>query len=92
MKTKPPIDRFKPAPLPHTAASGAQDYAPLRPGDLPQPVLRPGALDHEKLGSRQPDGSVRPYRPPTFGCVGKLASSSQKLDATIIKQHKEKRK
>ena len=54
--------------------------------------IRPGALDHEKLGSRQPDGSVRPYRPPTFGCVGKLASSSQKLDATIIKQHKEKRK
>ena len=99
VKTKPPIDRtpnsigcFKPAPLPHTAASGAQDYAPLRPGDLPQPVLRPGALDHTKIGSKQADGSVRPYRPPTFGCVGKLASSSQKLDATIIKQHKEKRK
>lgn len=69
MKTKPPIDRtpnsigcFKPAPLPHTAASGAQDYALLRPGDLPQPVLRPGALDHEKHGSLQADGSVKPYQ------------------------------
>ena len=32
--------------------------------DLPQPVLRPGALDHEKHGSRQPDGSVKPYARP----------------------------
>lgn len=23
--------------------------------------IRPGALDHEKLGSRQPDGSVKPF-------------------------------
>lgn len=60
--------------------------------DIGEMAYRPGALDHTKIGSKQADGSVRPYRPPTFGCVGKLASSSQKLDATIIKQHKEKRK
>lgn len=26
-------------------------------------VLRPGALDHEKHGSRQSDGSVKPFSP-----------------------------
>lgn len=26
-------------------------------------VLRPGALDHEKYGSRQSDGSVKPFSP-----------------------------
>ena len=39
-------------------------YEPLTMRDLPQPVLRPGALDHEKHGSRQPDGSVKPYARP----------------------------
>lgn len=55
---------FKPAPLPHTAAAGGPTWTPLKPSDLPQPVLRPGALDHEKHGSRQPDGSVKPYARP----------------------------
>ena len=58
---------FQPAPLPHTAATGRPTYTPLKPGDLPQPVLRPGALDHERYGSRQPDGSVKPYARPV--CV-----------------------
>lgn len=26
-------------------------------------VLRPNALDHERYGSRQPDGSVKPFTP-----------------------------
>ena len=39
-------------------------YQPLTMRDLPQPVLRPGALDHERHGSRQPDGSVKPYARP----------------------------
>lgn len=26
-------------------------------------VLRPGALDHERYGSRQSDGSVKPFSP-----------------------------
>ena len=70
-KLKPSTDHlpnskgcFKPAPLPHTAATGGPDWTPLKPSDLPQPVLRPGALDHEKHGSRQPDGSVKPYARP----------------------------
>ena len=49
------------APLPHTAATGGPTWTPLKPGDLPKPVLRPGAMDHEKYGSRQADGSVKPY-------------------------------
>lgn len=47
-----------------TKPAGAPDWTPLKPGDLPKPVLRPGALDHEKYGSRLPDGSVQPYRKP----------------------------
>lgn len=39
-------------------------YEPLTMRDLPQPVLRPGALDHEKYGSHQPDGTVKPYARP----------------------------
>lgn len=76
MKTKTSIDRtpnsigcFKPAPLPHTAASGARDYTPLKSSDF-APVLRPGALDHEKHGSLQPDGSVKP-----FARIGYLSSN-----------------
>ena len=61
---------FQLAPLPHTAAAGGPTWTPLKPGDLPQPVLRPGALDHTKYGSRQPDGSVRPFKP-----IGYLSSS-----------------
>ena len=44
-----------------TKPAGAPDWTPLKPSDLPQPVLRPGALDHTKYGSRQADGSVKPY-------------------------------
>lgn len=61
---------FQPAPLPHTAAAGGPTWTPLKPSDLPQPVLRPGALDHERYGSRQADGSVRPFKP-----IGYLSSS-----------------
>ena len=39
-------------------------YQPLTMRDLPTPVLRPGALDHEKHGSLQSDGSVKPYARP----------------------------
>lgn len=68
-KIKPSTDHvpfsggcFVLAPLPRSAtAAGAPDWTPLKPSDLPQPVLRPGALDHEKYGSRQPDGSVKPF-------------------------------
>lgn len=45
-------------------------YEPLTMRDLPQPVLRPGALDHTKYGSLQADGSVRPFKP-----IGYLSSS-----------------
>ena len=38
-------------------------FEPLKSSDF-APVLRPGALDHEKHGSRQPDGSVKPYKRP----------------------------
>ena len=82
-KTKPSTDHvpnssgcFVPPPLPHTAATGAPTYIPLKPSDLPQPVLRPGALDHEKYGSRQPDGSVQPYTNTIHGCVGFLKDTT----------------
>ena len=50
----------------HTAhdRSSPPTWTPLKPSDLPQPVLRPGALDHEKYGNRLPDGSIQPYRKP----------------------------
>lgn len=35
-------------------------FEPLKSSDF-APVLRPGALDHEKHGSRQPDGSVKDF-------------------------------
>ena len=34
--------------------------------------MRPGALDHEKHGCRQSDGSVKPYANTVQGCVGFL--------------------
>ena len=62
---------FVPAPLPRSAtAAGAPAWTPLKPSDLPQPVLRPGALDHEKHGNLQTDGSVKP-----FARIGYLSSS-----------------
>ena len=33
-------------------------------------TLRPGCLDHEKHGSLQPDGSVKPYRVPALLMTG----------------------
>lgn len=51
-------------------------YEPLTMRDLPQPVLRPGAIDHEKYGSLQPDGSVRPYTKTVYGCVGFLKDTT----------------
>ena len=44
-------------------------FEPLESSDF-APVLRPGALDHEKYGNRQPDGSVKP-----FARIGYLSSS-----------------
>lgn len=75
-------------PLPHTAASGAQNYTPLTARDLPRPVLRPGAADHEKHGSRQADGSVKPYIKPTHACVGKLLDNAARLTPEVIAKHK----
>lgn len=46
-------------------------YQPLKASDF-EPILRPGAMDHTKYGSRQPDGSVKPYAKPVHGCVGFL--------------------
>lgn len=51
-------------PGPLTPSASAPAWTPLKASDLPQPVLRPGALDHTKYGSRQPDGSVKPYTSP----------------------------
>lgn len=79
---------FQPAPLPHTAATGGPDWTPLKPSDLPQPVLRPGALDHERYGSRQADGSVKPYRAPIHGCVGYLKETALALTPVNIDKHK----
>lgn len=46
-------------------------FEPLKSSDF-APVLRPGALDHTKYGSRQPDGSVKPHTGTLLGCVGFL--------------------
>lgn len=46
-------------------------FEPLKSSDF-APVLRPGALDHEKYGSRQADGSVKPCTGTLLGCVGFL--------------------
>lgn len=51
-------------PTSFTTAAGAPAWTPLKPSDLPQPVLRPGAMAHEKYGNRLPDGSIQPYRKP----------------------------
>ncbi len=51
-------------PGPLTPSASPPAWTPLKASDLPQPVLRPGALDHEKHGSRQADGSVKPYARP----------------------------
>lgn len=39
-------------------------------------IARPGSEDHKQYGSLQPDGTVKPYRPPSHGCVGRLNSSA----------------
>ena len=71
------VGRFVPAQLPRSAtAAGTPAWTPLKPSDLPQPVLRPGAMDHEKYGSLQPDGSVRPYTKTVYGCVGFLKDTT----------------
>lgn len=49
-------------PGPLTPSASAPAWTPLKASDMPQPVLRPGALDHEKHGSLQADGSVKPYQ------------------------------
>lgn len=51
-------------PGPLTPSASAPAWTPLKASDLPAPVLRPGALDHEKYGSLQADGSIHPYRKP----------------------------
>lgn len=56
-------------PSPLTPSASPPAWTPLKASDLPQPVLRPGAIDHEKYGSLQPDGSVRPYTKTVYGCV-----------------------
>lgn len=38
--------------------------------------MRPGALDHERHGSLQADGSVKPYGSTFHGCVGFLKDST----------------
>lgn len=41
-----------------------------------QPV-RPGALDHEKRGSRQPDGSVQPFTGRTVSATSTIQPSQR---------------
>lgn len=36
-------------------------------------TMRPGCLDHERHGSLQPDGSVRPYAPPQYYATSSVA-------------------
>lgn len=35
-------------------------------------IARPEGENHKRHGSRQADGSVKPYRVPMHGCVGQL--------------------
>ena len=50
------------------------EYIPYVP---PQDTSRrPGADDHKRYGSRQADGSVKPYAKPVHGCVGFLKDSA----------------
>ena len=63
-------------PGPLTPSARPPEWIPLKASDLPQPVLRPGALDHTKHGSLQPDGSVKPYTNTKHGCVGFLKDTT----------------
>lgn len=62
-------------------------YQPLKASDF-EPILRPGAMDHTKYGSRQPDGSVKPYTKPVHGCVGKLLDNNSRLTPDVVAKHK----
>lgn len=39
-------------------------------------IARPGGEDHKRHGSRQADGSIKPYRAPIYGLVGQLKDTS----------------
>lgn len=52
-----------------TAGSGQQ----FRGTDWTTATMRPGCLDHERHGSLQPDGSVRPYAPPQYYATSSVA-------------------
>ena len=43
---------------------------PWRGVDWSVSTMRPGCLDHERHGSLQPDGSVKPYRAPALLMTG----------------------
>lgn len=45
---------------------------PYKPSPWAIEIARPTAFDHEDCGSLQPDGSVKPRKPPTAMCVGFL--------------------
>lgn len=46
---------------------------PWRGVDWSVSTMRPGCLDHERHGSLQPDGSVRPYAPPQYYATSSVA-------------------
>lgn len=64
----PKMTKKQPAPAPAfslpTTYTG-EDWSVYR--------LRPGARDHERYGSLQPDGSVRPYAPPQYYATSSVA-------------------
>lgn len=49
---------------------------PYVPPQWTNEIARPGGEDHKQYGSLQPDGTVKPYRPPSHGCVGLLKSAA----------------
>lgn len=55
------------------AALGAPKTAPWKGVDWTNATMRPGCLDHERHGSLQPDGSVRPYAPPQYYATSSVA-------------------
>ena len=42
------------------------------PSQWSNEIARPGGEDHKQYGSLQPDGTVKPYHAPRFGCTGLL--------------------
>lgn len=67
----------KGVPARYAAVNGqpikARQQAAWRGVDWSVSTMRPGCLDHERHGSLQPDGSVRPYAPPQYYATSSVA-------------------